>query len=126
MKKTWRLKKNLANKIFGYLARCDGNFGTTTLKIKFFGSKLDQNAETDSAKIWNFHFWKIGFRENEKLAPHIIEKIAKSAPQNLKLDRDLEFSIQKSILQNPKSIAPIPLESCFETFKFEISDVENP
>ena len=63
-------------KYFGYLARCDRNFGTTTLKIQNFGSKLDQNAETDSAKIWNFHFWKIAFREKfEKLAPRIIEKI---------------------------------------------------
>ena len=26
------LKKNLANKIFGYLARCEENFRTTTLK----------------------------------------------------------------------------------------------
>ena len=28
-----KLKKKLANKIFGYLARCEGKFGTTTLKI---------------------------------------------------------------------------------------------
>ena len=31
------MKKNLANKIFGYLARCERNFGTTTLKISDFG-----------------------------------------------------------------------------------------
>ena len=30
------LKKNLANKIFGYLARCEGKFCTTTLKIVKF------------------------------------------------------------------------------------------
>ena len=27
--------------------------------------KLDENAETDPAKIWNFEFSKIGFRDNE-------------------------------------------------------------
>ena len=37
------LKKNLANKIFGYLARCEGKFCTTALKIKNFESKLDPN-----------------------------------------------------------------------------------
>ena len=44
-----------------------------------------------------------------------LRKNAKSAPQNLKLDCDLEFSSQKSIFENPKSISPIPFESCFET-----------
>ena len=45
------LKKNLANKIFRYLARCEGNFRITTLKIKQFGSKWHENADTHSAKI---------------------------------------------------------------------------
>ena len=42
-------------------------------------------------------------------------KIQKSAPQNLKFDFDFEFWGQKFDLENPKSICPIPLESCFET-----------
>ena len=39
---------------------------------------------------------------------------------------NLGFGIMKSIFEIPKSISLIPLESCFETQKFEISDVENP
>ena len=62
----WGLKKNFANKIFGYLARCEGKFCTTTLKNKNFGSKWDENADTHSAKIWNFDFWKIWYRKNTK------------------------------------------------------------
>ena len=42
-------------------------------------------------------------------------KNTKSAPQNFKLNCDLEFLIQRSIFLNPKSISPIPLESCFGT-----------
>ena len=53
-------------KYFGYLARCEAKFCTTTLKNRNLNSKLDQNTETDAAKIWNFDFWKIVFRENEK------------------------------------------------------------
>ena len=34
-----KLKKNLANKNFGYLARCEGKFDTTTLKISKIASK---------------------------------------------------------------------------------------
>ena len=67
---------------------------------------------------------KHAYKKNQALKK--LRKNAKSAPQNLKLDCDLEFSIQKSIFENPKSISPIPLESCFEAQKFEISDVENP
>ena len=44
------LKKNLKN-ILGILARCDGKFCTTTIKIRNFAPKLDQNTDTDSAKI---------------------------------------------------------------------------
>ena len=47
---TW-LKKKLASKIFGYLARCEAKFCTTTLKNRNLNSKLDQNTETDAAKI---------------------------------------------------------------------------
>ena len=39
---------------------------------------------------------------------------------------NLAFEILKSIFKNPKSDSPIPVESCFETSKFEFSDVENP
>ena len=45
------LKKNLANKIFGYLARCEQEICIWTLQIENFGSKWDENAEFDSAKI---------------------------------------------------------------------------
>ena len=46
------LKKNLANKIFGYFkARCEENFGIQTLPNQNFGSKFDENTEFDSAKI---------------------------------------------------------------------------
>ena len=47
-------KSNVEEKLgkyFGYLARCEGKFGTTTLKNKNFGSKWDENTEFDSAKI---------------------------------------------------------------------------
>ena len=38
-------------KYFGYLARCEGSFCTTTLKISNFGSKLDENTEIDSQNL---------------------------------------------------------------------------
>ena len=87
----------------------------TTHKNETFWSKLDENADTDSAKIWNLDFGKIRFPEKYEIGTSQLRKNTKSAPQNLKLNCDLEFSIQKSIFQNPKSISPIPLESCFET-----------
>ena len=43
-------------KYFGYLARCEGKFRTTTLQNTKFGSKWDENTEFHSAKIWNFDF----------------------------------------------------------------------
>ena len=73
-----------------------------------------------------FRFFKIWIPQKYEIGTSQLRKNTKSAPQNLKLDCDLEFSIQKSIFQNPKLISPIPLESCCETQKFEISDVENP
>ena len=36
---------------FGYLARCEGKFCTTTLNNQNLASKWDENADTDSAKI---------------------------------------------------------------------------
>ena len=38
----------------------------------------------------------------------------------------LKFRAQNLISQNPKLISAIPLESHFETQKFEFSDLENP
>ena len=38
-------------KYFGCLARCEANFCSITLKNQNFGSKLNENAEIDSAKI---------------------------------------------------------------------------
>ena len=38
-------------KYFGYLARCEGSFRTTTLRIGNIGSKSDENAEFDPAKF---------------------------------------------------------------------------
>ena len=58
-------------KYFGYLARCEEDFGTYTLQNQNFGSKFDENAKIDSAEICNFDFGKIGIRENEKSAPQI-------------------------------------------------------
>ena len=37
-------------KYFGYLARCEENFGAWTLQNRNFGLKFDENAEIDSAK----------------------------------------------------------------------------
>ena len=50
-RQNYPLKKNLANKIFGYLARCEEDFGIWTLQNQKFGSKWDENAEFHSAKI---------------------------------------------------------------------------
>ena len=52
-------------------------------------------------------FEKLGFGKirNWQLTT---SKNTNSAPQNLKLDCDMEFSIQKSIFENLKSISPIP------------------
>ena len=120
------LKKNLANKLFEFLARCEEKICIQTLKIENFGSKEDENAEFDSAKFWNFDFWKIGFRENEKIAPHNFEKMQH---RHLKIWNSisiLNFGAGKLISKIWKSFSSIPLECHFETPKFEFSDVENP
>ena len=57
-----------------------------------------------------FRFWILGMQNWKSTS-----KIQKSAPQNLKFDFDFEFWGQKFDFENPKSISPIPLESCFET-----------
>ena len=45
-----------------------GKICIKTLKIQNFESTLDENAEIDSAKFWNFGFWKIWIREKSKIA----------------------------------------------------------
>ena len=74
--------------------------------------KWDENAETDSAKIWNFdNFEKLGFGKminwDTKTKISIFKefgfaKSKKSAPQNLKLDYDFEFRCRKFDFENFK------------------------
>ena len=75
---------------FGYLARCEGQICTTTLKNETFVSKLDENAEPDSAKIWNFDFSKFEFPEKYEIGKSKFRKTPKSPPQNLKFDCHLQ------------------------------------
>ena len=109
------LQKKLANKIFGHLARCGGKFRfIDPSKSKFWvksGSqyriRFCQNLQFRFLNNWVSGKWEIGTSK--------LRKNAKSTPQNLKLNCDLEFSIEKSNFWNPKSISKIPHESFFET-----------
>ena len=71
-KSRWR---KIWNKLFGHLARCKGKFCTTTLKNKNFGSKWDENTDNDSAKIWNFVFWKNWNPENYEIITSALGKM---------------------------------------------------
>ena len=111
-------------------------------KLKF-GSKLDENAEIDSAKFWNFGFWKIWIREKSKIAPSKPEielrfwilgieiQNPSQKLKNLQLKTwnsitILIFRAQNLISKISKSISLVPLEFRFETPKFEIANIENP
>ena len=68
------------------------------------------------------------FRFCQNLDEKFVRQNQNFASQNH--DFDLEFGVSDLGIHfqnlNPKSVSPIPLESCSETQKFEISDVENP
>ena len=116
----WCWRKISSRTISGnYLARCEKHFCTTTLKVNFLDqnlmnmqkptlpnfeiSSLDSwNINSDSRKIRNWHFQT----QNEIT-------IVNSWAENL-------------ISKISKSVFLIPLESHFETPKFEFSDIENP
>ena len=78
---------------------------------------MDENAEIDSAKFWNFGFWKIWVREKSTIAtskPKIelrfwiwgieiqnpSQKIQNSAAQNLKFGFEFEFPYPKFDFEN--------------------------
>ena len=108
----WRSSSNASRRVeekfgkyFGYLARCEENFRTTNFRTT---TLLDQNADTDSAKIWKFYLIIIYFKNLDfrKIWNRHTKtwKNTKSAPQNLKFDFDLEFLGQKIDFENSNII----------------------
>ena len=61
--------------------------------------------------------------ESHKRAQEMVEQ--KIDEQNFRVLSEMR-KVRKSIYKNPKSNFVIPLESFFETQRFEISGVENP
>ena len=84
------LKKKLANKIFGFIARCEEKLVYRPYKIQ----NLDRNGmKMQTPTLPKFGIWILGKFD--------FQKNTKSAPQNLKFDCefgiwDLEIHFQKS------------------------------
>ena len=97
-----KLKKNLANKIFGYLARCEGKLGyIDPKKLKFWveiGSKC-RNRLCQNLKFRVFQNLSFGEMKNLDTKTKILKsckefgfpKNRKSEFPNLKFDFDFEF-----------------------------------
>jgi len=62
-----QVEKKFGDQNIRVLSETRGEFCITTPKNKKIESKSDRNTDTHSAKIRNFDFLKIWFRENPKL-----------------------------------------------------------